>query len=84
MTFLTLLRPKDDPVRMWAMQNLLLDEAERLLGGRDLSKKIYKSEFVTDGKGPQLINTPNFDSASAMLSVNAAGYWPTAVYELSH
>jgi hypothetical protein len=83
MTF-SALRPENDAPALWALQNRLLAEAERLLGGRDLSKQIYQPAFATDGKGPRVINTPNLDGAFAMLSANAAGYWPTTVYELAH
>ncbi len=53
-----------------------------MLGSRNQSKKIYQPIFRADG--PLIVNTPNFDGAFAVLSVNAAGYWPTVVYELAH
>jgi len=67
---------------LWSLQNHLLNQAERLLGSRDLSKKIYRPSFHQDG--PILINTASKDGAFVALSQNAAGYWPTVVYEMAH
>lgn len=75
-------RPDQRPVEVWSIQQLLLRNAEQMLGPRDLAKKIYQPVFKDNG--PILINTPNFDGAFAALSMNAAGYWPTFVYELAH
>jgi len=75
-------RPDAEPSFLWWLQNDLLSVAESNLGLRDQSKKIYQPAF--DIHGPRLINTPTFDGAFAQLSPNAAGYWPTAVYELAH
>lgn len=75
-------RPDSSPVFLWHVQQRLLFEAESLLGARDTSKTIYQPVF--DTLGPILINTPNLDGAFAKLSMNAAAYWPTTVYELAH
>ncbi|MBN2577826.1 MAG: hypothetical protein JXB10_02460 [Pirellulales bacterium] len=77
-------RPDSESVAsyLWKVQQDLLDQAERLLGPRDKSKKIYQPVFQDNG--PYTINTPNMDGAFAALSRNAAGYWPTVVYELAH
>jgi hypothetical protein len=83
MTFPTL-RPTEDPSTVWAVQTRLLLAAERLLGPRDYQKKVYQPQFGTDGQGPHIVNTPTFDGAFANLSANAAGYWPTLVFELAH
>ena len=75
-------RPEDDPQALWRLQNELLILAESLLGPRDSAKKIYQPNFDSDG--PHIRNTPNLDGAFAELSPNAAGYWPTVVYEMGH
>ena len=75
-------RPEQDAPGVWAIQQNLLARAENLLGPRDGTKKVYQPVFK-DG-GPYLVNTPNCDGAFATLSMNAAGYWPTLVYELAH
>jgi hypothetical protein len=75
-------RPDAEPVILWQLQNDLLMLAEAQLGSRDATKKIYQPIF--DANGPFLINTPKFDGAFACLSPNAAGYWPTTVYEMAH
>ena len=72
--------PDASPVDLWRVQNEILAVAESLLGPRDCSKHICQPVFKDDG--PYLINTK--DGACAALSNNAAGYWPTAVYELAH
>lgn len=73
-------RPGQSPGELWKLQNELLAKAEVLLGPR--SKKIYQPTY--SDRGPRLINTPSLDGAYAGLSINAAGYWPTAVFELAH
>lgn len=75
-------RPDACPVDVWTLQNQLIALAEHFLGPRDAAKKLYRPTFVEDG--PYVINTPNLDGAFAALSLNAAGYWPTTVYELGH
>lgn len=67
---------------LWRLQNDLLTLAEIKLGPRDGSKKIYQPTFGPDG--PFLINMPTLDGAFAQLSLSAAVFWPTAVYELAH
>jgi hypothetical protein len=79
--FPTLL-PKDDPITLWSLQQQLLAAAESRFGLRDTNKQICQPTFRDDG--PILINTPNLDGAFAALSTNAAGYWPTTVFELAH
>lgn len=74
-------RPDKSPAAVWQLQNMLLDKAQELLGPR-IDKKIYQPTF--SDKGANIINTPNMDGAFAVLSLNAAGYWPTTVYELAH
>jgi hypothetical protein len=75
-------RPEDNSPCVWAIQQDLLARAENVLGPRNQTKQIYQPVFKADG--PYLINTPNSDGAFAALSMNAAGYWPTLVYELAH
>jgi len=75
-------RPDGSPVDLWRIQQEVLQVAEALLGARNRSKQICQPVF--DGKGPYLVNTPNRDGAFAALSMGAAGYWPTTVYELAH
>ena len=67
---------------LWSLQQQLLSAAQSRFGQRDTNKQIYQPIFRDDG--PILINTPNLDGAFAALSINAAGYWPTAVFELAH
>ena len=74
--------PQDAPPALWALQQDLLALAEHLLGPRDRSKQICQPVFNHDG--PFLRNTPHLDGAFAVLSLNAAGYWPTAIYEMAH
>lgn len=72
----------DSAGMLWTIQNELLSQAERLLGARDASKKIFQPVFRAHG--PHVINTPAFDGAFAALSTNAESYWPTVVYEMAH
>ena len=74
--------PQDAPAALWALQQDLLALAEHLLGPRDRSKQICQPAF--NDNGPLLCNTPDGDGAFAVLSPNAAGYWPTAIYEMAH
>ena len=74
--------PQDAPAALWALQQKLLALAEDLLGPRDRSRQICQPAFNADG--PFLGNTPHLDGAFAVLSLNAAGYWPTAIYEMAH
>jgi hypothetical protein len=74
--------PEHNAPGVWAIQQFLLERAETVLGPRDSMKKVYQPVFRADG--PYIINTPNFDGAFAALSMNAAGYWPTLLYELAH
>ena len=72
-------RPEHCPAGVWAIQQELLARAEALLGQRDRSKIICQPIFVENGP-----NTPDLSGAFAALSMRAAGYWPTVVYELAH
>ena len=67
---------------LWAIQTHLLARAEAAFGPRNQSKKIYQPAF--DDKGPYLSNSKTMDGAFAILSLSAAGYWPTVIYELAH
>lgn len=67
---------------LWALQGILFEKAEVLLGARDAKKVIYQPVF-RDG-GPRVRNTVEMEGAFAELSLHAAGYWPTVVYELAH
>lgn len=75
-------RPEDSPAFLWSLQLQLLQEVEARLGTRDPDKKVYQPTF--SDANPHIINTPSLDGAFAELSRNAAGFWPTAVYELAH
>jgi hypothetical protein len=74
--------PADSPADVWSLQQLLLSEAEAMLGPRDGTKTICQPQF-RDGP-PQVINTPSLDGAFAYLSRNASQSWPVAIYELAH
>ena len=74
--------PRDDPPSLWSLQLELLAIAESVLGTRDTSKKICQPQFRS-GR-PQVRHTANRDGAFVDLSLNAAGYWPTALYEMAH
>lgn len=75
-------RPDQSPSFLWSIQQQLLQEAQVRLGSKDPTKSVYQPTF--SDAGPRIINTPVLDGAFADLSLNAAGYWPTAVYELAH
>jgi hypothetical protein len=75
-------RPDASPSAVWGIQNILLTEAERSLGPKDPAKLVYQPIFSKDG--PHIIVHNTEDGAYANLSLNAAGFWPTAVYELAH
>lgn len=75
-------RPEHDSPSLWRVQTQLITLAETLLGPRDSTKIIYQPAFNV--AGPRLVNTPPLDGAFAELSMNSAGYWPTAVFELAH
>lgn len=74
--------PKDSEQDVVDLQNYLLSEAESLLGDRDQAKIILPTRFH-DG-GPCIMNSYDGKGAWAVLSANAAGYWPTTLYELAH
>ncbi len=74
--------PEHDQKGLWQLQNQLLDEAQRLVGQRDLSKKIYPPAFHENG--PHIRNTPELDGAFIELGPNSKVFWPTVVYEMAH
>jgi len=74
--------PKDSEVAVWALQNFLLEKAENLLGKKEQDKQIFQPTF--EARGPFIRNRVQKDGAWAVLSNNAGGYWPTALYELAH
>jgi len=74
--------PRNSASEVWRLQQFLLAEAESRLGPMDRTKKLYQPIFK-NGR-PHIINTPSCDGAFASLSQNAAGYWPTTLYELAH
>jgi hypothetical protein len=82
MTAAAPLGPRDAPSRLWALQQSLMRGVEGLLGARDRTKELCQPVFGDDG--PVLVNTPDLNGCFARLSLNAAGYWPTAAYELAH
>lgn len=75
-------RPDDAPVFLWSLQRRLLQDAEIRLGPKEPGKEIFQPTF--SDTGPHVVNTPTLDGAFASLSRNAAGFWPTCVYELAH
>lgn len=75
-------RPDRSPQAMWELQVKLDICAQNLLGPRNLDKKLLSPTFVEGG--PNVRNTCALDGGFAELSLNAAGYWPTAIYELAH
>jgi hypothetical protein len=72
--------PNESPSDIWKLQTFLLFEAGIRIGKRNSNKIIYQPIFSKDG--PFIEN--KCDGANAALSHNAAGYWPTALYELAH
>jgi len=73
-------RPDQSPSKMAELQDKLDQLAQNLFGSRN--KKLLAPEFV-DG-GPNVRFTVDGTGAYAELSLTAAGYWPTAIYELAH
>lgn len=73
--------PESQPM-LWVLQMDLLSRAEAAFGSRNKAKQIYQPTFHDNG--PFITNTPTLDGAFAQLSRNAAGFWPTVVYELAH
>lgn len=76
------LKPRDDPKRLALVQSALLATAEEFFGARDKAIKIGKAEF--NDRGPYIQWSADKKSVWTRLSNNAAGYWPTAVYESAH
>lgn len=75
-------RPDQSPEAMRDLQEKLDILAQKLFGARNPAKQLLFPKFVADG--PHVRNTYNLDGGYAELSLNAAGYWPTAIYELAH
>ncbi|WP_052050218.1 hypothetical protein [Cedecea neteri] len=75
-------RPDESPQEMWELQIKLDECAQELFGPRNPHKNLLQPTFVADG--PHVRNTLPLDGGYAELSFNAAGYWPTAIYELAH
>lgn len=75
-------QPVNDEPRLWKLQGYFLIEAERLLGPRDKSKKIYQPSWDLDG--PHVRYTTNKDGAFAELGFNAKTNWEMVVYQLAH
>jgi len=73
-------RPDQSPTEMAELQAKLDQLARNLFGPR--KKKLLTPKFV-DG-GPKVRFTVDDTGAYAELSLYAAGYWPTAIYELAH
>ena len=74
--------PDCDRIGLWRVQLELLAIAEKTLGLRDRSKEICRPVFSS--QGPCIRFTLNEESVFAELSLNAAKYWPTTLYELAH
>ena len=75
-------RPDQCPDVMWDLQLKLDACAQQLFDKRNPNKALLRPDFVIDG--PHVRNTLKLDGGFAELSLNAAGYWPTAIYELAH
>ena len=75
-------KPRDDPVALWSLQVNLLAAAEKALGPRDKSKKIYQPQFTDNG--PMLRNTSELDGVYTELSRGAEGNWFTTAFEMAH
>ena len=74
--------PDVNPQTINVLQHELLEMAEQQLGQRDRTKIIGVPCFWENN--PCIFNIPVGLGATAYLSNHAAGYWPTAVYELAH
>ena len=75
-------RPDNDPSALWALQNVILQHAQSLLGPRNPSKILYHPVF--DADGPIVCNTPNLDGGFAKLGIRSIDSWPVALEQLSH
>lgn len=73
-------RPDESPLKMVELQEKLDRCAQQLFGSR--KKNLFPPTFVQGG--PNVRNTPDLTGGNAELSLNAAGYWPTAIFELAH
>ena len=74
--------PVNDPQALWNLQVELLELAQRLLGPRDSCVEVGRPTFHAGVPYTRLTIRP--PGANAVLSPNAAGFLPTAVYELAH
>lgn len=68
-------RPDESPSKMAELQDELDLCAQNFFGSR--RKNLSAPVFVKHG--PQVRNTPELTGGNAELSLNAAGYWPTAI-----
>lgn len=73
--------PENEPTNLRHMQEEILCKAETLLGKRDRKYSLATPAFEADGPFIRVIED---EWAVAILSKNAAGYWPTAIWELAH
>ena len=74
-------RPEQSPTEMAELQEKLDQLAQNLFGPR--KKRLLAPEFVAGG--PNVRFTVDETGAYAELSLAAAaGYWPTAIYQLAH
>lgn len=77
--------PENSPSELWQLQLLLDKYAQELFGPRNPQKKLYQPTFSSKKfEQPCVYNSKSEDGGWAQLSVNAAMYWPAAVYELAH
>ncbi|NEG64353.1 hypothetical protein GQQ23_18730 [Pantoea agglomerans] len=72
--------PAQSALQMAELQEKLDLCAQQLFGPR--KKELFSPEFVEGG--PNVRNTQDETGGYAELSLNAAVYWPTAIYELAH
>lgn len=73
--------PEDEPLNLRQVQEDIVQKAERLLGKRDSNYHLGTPEFDTTGPFVRVIPK---QWAAAILSRNAAGYWPSAIWELAY
>lgn len=73
-------KPAQSPLQMAELQEKLDLCAQQFFGPR--KKQLFSPEFVEGG--PNVRNTRDETGGYAELSLNAAIYWPSAIYELAH
>jgi hypothetical protein len=74
--------PSQQPEKVWLLQQVLLCWAEQLMGPRSEDYRICRPTFAQGGS--RLRFSVDLSAVWAELSPNAAGYWPTLVFELAH